>query len=74
METLFVTGGKDVLADATDVDKLRAEIAKSHNHGNQPAVMHIEDYDHLDFTLADDANVLIYDKIIHHLGKHSHLY
>ncbi|WVZ20173.1 hypothetical protein V8G54_007495 [Vigna mungo] len=60
---LFVTyGGQDLLSDVNDVQVLLNDL--QHHDGNKLVVLFQEDYAHLDFVRAVNANQIIYDPII----------
>lgn len=60
---LFVTyGGQDLLSDVNDVQVLLNDL--QHHDGNKLVVLFQEDYAHLDFVRAVNANKIIYDPII----------
>ncbi|KAK7327223.1 hypothetical protein VNO80_31588 [Phaseolus coccineus] len=60
---LFVTyGGQDMLSDVKDVQVLLNDL--QHHDGNKLVVLFKEDYAHLDFVRAVNANQIIYDPII----------
>ncbi|XP_047159370.1 triacylglycerol lipase 2-like [Vigna umbellata] len=60
---LFVTyGGQDLLSDVNDVQVLLNDL--QHHDGNKLVVLFKEDYAHLDFVRAVNANQIIYDPII----------
>lgn len=70
-ETLFFTGGFDTLADPTDVNHLMLlmDEATKNDRSKTPVVYKTLSYDHLDFTLAIDANTNVYDVIIQHISE-----
>lgn len=57
---VLVTGGKDLLADPSDVDALIPSLAPGVVHQR----IHTADYAHLDFTWANDAAQLVYPQIL----------
>lgn len=60
---LFLTyGGQDMLSDVKDVQVLLNDL-QDHD-GNKLVVLFKEDYAHLDFVRAVNANQVIYDPIM----------
>ncbi|QDZ26026.1 lipase [Chloropicon primus] len=70
-ETLFFVGGYDTLANPTDVNHLidLMQQATANDTSKMPYVYKKIDYDHLDFTIANDAYLYVYDKILSHLNR-----
>jgi pimeloyl-ACP methyl ester carboxylesterase len=69
-QTLFFTGGRDNLANPVDVKHLMdilSEAGKDKPKNQMPQVTFVEDFDHLDFTIAIDANKYVYEVILQSL-------
>ncbi|KAF7141171.1 hypothetical protein RHSIM_Rhsim06G0169000 [Rhododendron simsii] len=55
-------GGQDYLSDPADVQTLMGAL--SDHDANKLVVLYPEEYAHLDFTLAGNANQVVYDPIM----------
>ena len=68
--TQFFVGGSDTLADPTDVNHLidLMQIATKNDPSRMPLVHKKLDYDHLDFTIASDAYLYVYNFILQALA------
>lgn len=66
---LFLSyGGKDTLSDVYDVQVLRDKL--KHHDADKLVVEYREDYAHLDFIIAANANLLVYDALIAFFKHH----
>ncbi len=63
--TVFFTGGKDLLADPTDVDWLKKKLVD----GVLLADYYNEDYEHCDFIWAPSAPERVYKYILETVAK-----